>query len=183
MTQPTLSFDDVNDIVDGHLLLLDRTIYQVTPKNHGRSRILYTITEAGEFLGGFLVAVDSTGKAGCSPKQLKTPEMELLWEAIWVTIERAKGTATPEFEEGIQRLAEYHRQQIQAIPPKPEKPPKQKGRYRLTPEDIKQRKNIVRQANRIRRENPGCNWKWVAQQLDHMSDRTLRDWRHNPKYQ
>ena len=64
---------------------------------------------------------------------------------------------------------------------KPEKP-KQKGRYRLTQDQIKQRKKIVKDANRIfRASNPKKTWKEIAYELD-IPERTLRDWRHNPLY-
>lgn len=64
---------------------------------------------------------------------------------------------------------------------KPEKP-KQKGRYRLTKDDIKRRKKIVKDAKRIFKEsNPKKTWKQIAYELG-IPERTLRDWRHNPEY-
>ena len=60
---------------------------------------------------------------------------------------------------------------------KPEKP-KQKGRYRLTKEEIKKRKKIVKEATRIKNESPFKTWQQVANEID-VPVRTLRDWRHN----
>lgn len=58
---------------------------------------------------------------------------------------------------------------------------KQKGRYRLTEDEIKQRKNIVNKAEEMRSNTPGIKWKAIALELD-VPERTLRDWRHNPTY-
>ncbi len=69
----------------------------------------------------------------------------------------------------------------QADAGKPEKP-KQAGRYRLTHDEIKRRKKIVKDAERIFREsNPRKTWKQIAYELE-IPERTLRDWRHNPQY-
>jgi len=60
--------------------------------------------------------------------------------------------------------------------------PKQKGRYRLTPDEIKRRKKIVKEAERIfKSSDPKKTWKQIANELD-IPERTLRDWRHNPQY-
>lgn len=60
--------------------------------------------------------------------------------------------------------------------------PKQKGRYRLTPEEIKRRKRIVKEAIRLfNQADPKKTWKQIAYELD-IPERTLRDWRHNPQY-
>lgn len=60
--------------------------------------------------------------------------------------------------------------------------PKQKGRYRLTKSEIKTRRKIVSEAERIYKESsPKKTWKQVAYELD-IPERTLRDWRHNPIY-
>jgi hypothetical protein len=61
--------------------------------------------------------------------------------------------------------------------------PKQIGRYRLTEDEVKRRKKIVKDANRFMREsNYVKTWKQIAIELD-IPERTLRDWRHNPIYQ
>lgn len=60
--------------------------------------------------------------------------------------------------------------------------PRQKGRYRLTQDEIRQRKKIVKEAKRIFKESdPKKTWKQIAYELD-IPERTLRDWRHNPQY-
>ncbi len=57
---------------------------------------------------------------------------------------------------------------------------KQKGRYRLTPDEIKARKEVVKKANLIFNEaNPKKTWKEIANDLG-IPERTLRGWRHNP---
>lgn len=58
---------------------------------------------------------------------------------------------------------------------------KQKGRYRLTPEEIKNRKEIVKKAKKIKKDNPSKLWKQIATELE-IPERTLRDYRHNPIY-
>jgi len=55
------------------------------------------------------------------------------------------------------------------------------GRYRLSEEEIKNRKNIVKQAEKSKRENPDLLWEKIASDLL-IPERTLRDWRHNPLY-
>ena len=44
------------------------------------------------------------------------------------------------------------------------------------------RKEIVRQANKLRIEDPQKTWKAISREIG-IPERTLRDWRHNPKYQ
>jgi hypothetical protein len=59
------------------------------------------------------------------------------------------------------------------------KPEKQKGRYRLTKDEIKTRKKVVKEAERLRRESDNKKtWKQIANELD-IPERTLRAWRHN----
>ena len=67
---------------------------------------------------------------------------------------------------------------VQVDAAKPEKP-KHKGRYRLTREDIKKRKEIVKDANERKKNNPRKTWKEIASEMD-IPERTLRDYRHNP---
>jgi hypothetical protein len=59
--------------------------------------------------------------------------------------------------------------------------PKQKGRYRLKPSEIKFRKQRVKDANQMKKDNPQKQWKEIdkifADELN-ISDRTFRDWRH-----
>ncbi len=58
---------------------------------------------------------------------------------------------------------------------------KQKGRYRLTDDEINYRKDKVSEANKIKKESPDLYWKEIAKRMD-IRERTLRDWRHNPIY-
>jgi hypothetical protein len=54
-----------------------------------------------------------------------------------------------------------------------------KGRYRLTEEDIKSRKQTVKRATKLRRESNNRKlWKQIAEELD-IPERTLRYWRHD----
>jgi len=58
-----------------------------------------------------------------------------------------------------------------------------KAPYRLTEEEIARRKELVATAELLRREKaPPKKWIEIAKALD-ISERTLRDWRHNPMYQ
>lgn len=63
----------------------------------------------------------------------------------------------------------------------PEKP-KQVGRYRLTAQEIKFRRQKVKEAEKIKKDNPQKQWKEIdkgfAEELN-ISDRTFRSWRHN----
>ncbi len=54
---------------------------------------------------------------------------------------------------------------------------KPKGRGRLTREDIKKRKEIVKKANKMKKENPQLYWKQIAVALD-IPEKTLRHYRH-----
>jgi hypothetical protein len=65
--------------------------------------------------------------------------------------------------------------------PEPEKGLRQKGRYRLTPEEIKVRTKQVREAKKLKKSDPSLGWKEIARTLG-VPERTLRDWRHNPLY-
>ena len=56
------------------------------------------------------------------------------------------------------------------------------SRSRLTENDIEHRRQIVAKANKLRTQNPSLKWKIIAKELD-VPERTLRDWRHNPRYQ
>jgi hypothetical protein len=59
---------------------------------------------------------------------------------------------------------------------------KQQGRYRLTDNEIEKRKRTVKQAQELMKESDYTKtWEQIADDLG-MSDRTLRDWRHNPIY-
>lgn len=58
---------------------------------------------------------------------------------------------------------------------------KDKGRYRLTDDEIKSRRKRVREAKKRKKESPQMLWKQIAKDLD-LPERTLRDWRHNPLY-
>lgn len=64
---------------------------------------------------------------------------------------------------------------VQVDTVEPEKP-KQKGRYRLTPEAIKARKKIVKEAEKRKRTDPRKTIKEIAYELD-IPERTLREWR------
>jgi hypothetical protein len=57
----------------------------------------------------------------------------------------------------------------------------QKGRYRLTPEEIKVRKKQVSEAKKLKKLDPSLGWKEIAKTLG-VPERTLRDRRHNPLY-
>jgi hypothetical protein len=61
--------------------------------------------------------------------------------------------------------------------PKPEEP-KHKGRYRLTPDEIKFRNNKVKEAQKIKDKHPEKYWKQIALEID-VPERTLREWRHD----
>jgi hypothetical protein len=75
------------------------------------------------------------------------------------------------------------------LEPPPEsfsKPPhfevrQQKGRGKLGKDEIQRRKKIVREAEKIKKENPDFLWEKIADDLG-IPERTLRDWRHNPTY-
>jgi hypothetical protein len=60
--------------------------------------------------------------------------------------------------------------------------PKQKGRYRLTEDDINYRKNKVKKANQMKKDDITRKWKDIARELE-IPDRTLRGWRHDPTLQ
>jgi hypothetical protein len=55
------------------------------------------------------------------------------------------------------------------------------GRYRLTKDEIDNRRKIRKKAEKIKRKNPEKYWKEIANELE-IPERTLRDWRHNPIY-
>jgi hypothetical protein len=59
---------------------------------------------------------------------------------------------------------------------------KQKGRYRLTEEEVKFRRQKVKEANKIKKVDPQKSWKEIdkafADELN-ISERTFRSWRHN----
>jgi hypothetical protein len=59
-----------------------------------------------------------------------------------------------------------------------EKSNKPKTPYRLTKDDIKYRKQKVKEAKIMRAEDPSRVWKDIAKELG-IPERTLRDWRHN----
>jgi hypothetical protein len=55
---------------------------------------------------------------------------------------------------------------------------KQRGRYRLTQDEINRRKEIVKKAEKLfKTTTPKITWKQIAVDLD-VPERTLRDWRH-----
>jgi hypothetical protein len=62
-------------------------------------------------------------------------------------------------------------------PPKPDK-------RKLSKDDIAHRRRIVAKAVKMRKRHPAMTWKAIAdhKEID-VSERTLRDWRHNPTYQ
>lgn len=96
-----------------------------------------------------------------------------------------------EMEKNINAIQEYAERAERAsaiilskmpIPKQPEKGKvkkkvKPKGRSRLTREDIKKRKEIVKKANKMKKENPQLYWKQIAVALD-IPEKTLRHYRH-----
>jgi hypothetical protein len=60
--------------------------------------------------------------------------------------------------------------------------PKQKGRYRLTAEETKFRREKVREAEKIKKLQPHKQWKEIDKKFAdalNISERTFRSWRHN----
>jgi hypothetical protein len=60
--------------------------------------------------------------------------------------------------------------------------PKQKGRYRLTAEETKFRRQKVREAEKIKKLEPHKQWKEIDKEFAdalNISERTFRAWRHN----
>lgn len=51
----------------------------------------------------------------------------------------------------------------------------------LDEDEVNRRKEVVRKAEEIRKENPKLLWTKIAEDMD-IPERTLRDWRHNPRY-
>jgi hypothetical protein len=102
-----------------------------------------------------------------------TPHVMQIWEKMLGHYERSN--------ERVKEPIGVNQSAAQVSTAKSEKP-QQKGRYRLTKDEIKRRKKIVKDAERIFREsNPKKTWKQIAYELD-IPERTLRDWRHNPQY-
>lgn len=71
------------------------------------------------------------------------------------------------------KRSKYRKQYLEKQPPNP----KQNGRYRLTLKEVKSRKEIVKKANKMKKENPLMYWKQIAIELD-IPERTLRYYRH-----
>ena len=118
-----------------------------------------------------------------SPKQRSTVE-----GVLELTVEEADALikARPlvmEFKDNLvshnTQLNHMHGRVQDNLPSKP----KQKGRYRLTQNEIRGRKKIVKEAEKVFKESvPKKTWKQIADEFD-IPERTLRDWRHNPIYQ
>jgi hypothetical protein len=93
---------------------------------------------------------------------------------------RPEALEPTESEYSKSAVADPNENAAQLQPTEPEAP-KQKGRYRLTDNEIKERKKVIQIAMRLKRESTGKTWKEVAVEMG-IPERTLRDWRHNPLY-
>ena len=112
------------------------------------------------------------------PEFNKSPAMRVLVRDMPMSEIKAK------FPDIVREAAQIDYQQVDAAQgdaAKPEKP-KQKGRYRLTKEEIKFRRRKVKEAEKMKKGNPQKLWKEIdkefADGIGSISDRTFRDWRH-----
>ena len=108
--------------------------------------------------------------------KLDVPEVEWMLDDLWQEMHSV-------FEVIVmnEESASSHKDELDNTAHSDQKSLKQKGRYRLTDDQIKLRRKIVRDAIKRKQESPLKTWKEVARELD-IPERTLRDWRHNPIY-
>ena len=115
--------------------------------------------------------------------------MDSLPEEVQRTLEAIGKLPLREVEELIisRPLVKYWkdgatRQSVTPVNERTSDKPKQKGRYRLTKAEIKFRKQKVKEAKKMKKENPQKQWKEIdiefANEIGTISDRTFRDWRH-----
>lgn len=113
-----------------------------------------------------------------------------IFDRIWADMLKDFGANEPAKDdeatkikrEALIKMAGIYSDATDALNGKPEKKPKQKGRYRLTAEEIKFRKKKVKEAEKMKKDNPQKQWKEIdkifADEIGSISDRTFRDWRH-----
>ncbi len=118
------------------------------------------------------------------------PVILTIFDRYWADMLRDFGANEPAKDdeatrikrEALIKMAGIYSDATDALNGKPEKKPKQKGRYRLTAEEIKFRKKKVKEAEKMKKDNPQKQWKEIdkifADEIGSISDRTFRDWRH-----
>jgi len=158
-------------LIKGEVVKHVHSIWKIEPPKDNRLKALEVIYSANEY---------KPGDPPRLPKHITGLDVKA-WQ-IQTDLARVKIQYVPFYADIVQAIfPNASREVTPAADATPTEKQKHKAHYRLTKDDIRYRKNIVKKAEALRKENPKLLWQKIADEVG-VPERTLRDWRHNPIY-